>query len=81
MKLVFSKNEELEISVHKLVAGEKTAFSYTDMIKDLINTRRLDEPELEGKFTDTEKESIISMVEHINTEVADFFSDEEGPES
>ena len=76
MKLVFSKNEELEVSVHKKSGNIKSNFSYVDMIKDLIKTQKLDTPELEGEFTEAEKGSISSMVEHINDEVANFYSEE-----
>ena len=78
MKLVFTKNEALEISVHKLSDSNKTEFNYVDMIKELIKNEKLDTPELIGEFTEAEKESINSMVKHINTEVANFYSDNEG---
>lgn len=80
MKLVFTKNEELEISVHKLSGNNKTKFNYIDMIKELIKDKKLDASELNGEFTEAEMGSINSMVDHINTEVANFYSDEEGQE-
>ncbi len=80
MKLVFRKNEELEISVHKKSGDSNIEFSYIDMIKELISTQKLDAPELEGEFSEAEKESISSMIEHINDEVANFYSDEDEAE-
>ena len=77
MKLVFSKNEELEISVHSLSGSNKTEFNYIDMIKELIKDEKLDTPELIGEFTEAEMKSVNSMVKHINDEVANFYSDEE----
>lgn len=77
MKLVFSKSEESEISVHKLSNGNKTDFNYVDMIKALIKDEKLVTPELNGDFSDAEKESINSMINHINSEVAHFYYDEE----
>lgn len=77
MKLVFTKNEELEISVYKLSEGNKEDFNYIGMLKELIKEEKLDEPDLIGEFTEAEKESINSMIKHINTEVANFYSDDE----
>lgn len=80
MKLVFRKSEELEISVHQKSGDSMSEFSYIGMIKELIKTRNLGEPELEGEFSEAEKGSISSMVEHINDEVARFYSDEDEAE-
>ncbi len=77
MKLVFCKNEDLEISVFKEVSGNREEFSYIDMIKDLIATRELEASELEGEFSDAEINSINSMVDHINDEIAEFYSEDE----
>ena len=80
MKLVFSKSEELEISVYSLSGGNKAEFNYIDMIKELIKDKKLDAPELIGEFSESEKESVDSMVKHINEDVAKFYSDEEDQE-
>ncbi len=77
MKLVFSKNEELEISVHKKSGDSLSDFTYIDMIKELIREQKLDAPELDGEFSEAEKGSINSMVKHINDEVANFYADED----
>lgn len=77
MKLVFSKNKELEVSVHKKSGDSRSDFSYIDMIKGLIKTKKLDDPDLDGEFSDAEKGSINSMVKHINVEIASFYSDED----
>jgi hypothetical protein len=77
MKLVFCKNEELEISVHKKSGDSKIEFSYIDMIKELIKTQKLDTPELDGEFSEAEKGSISSMIEHINAEVSNFYSEDD----
>tara|TARA_R110002096_G_scaffold436045_1_gene666021 strand:- start:7013 stop:7249 length:237 start_codon:yes stop_codon:yes gene_type:complete len=77
MKLIFSKNEENVISVTRKVGDNTSEFGYVDMVKSLIKTHSLEEPEIEGEFSDAEKESITKMVEHINAEVAEFYSEEE----
>lgn len=77
MKLVFRKSEALEISVNKKSGDSESGFSYIEMIKELINTQKLDPPDLEGDFSEAEKASINSMVEHINDEVGNFYSDED----
>lgn len=77
MKLVFSKNDENVISVTRKVGDDTSEFSYVEMVKSLIKTQSLGQPEIEGEFSDAEKESITKMVEHINAEVAEFYSEEE----
>jgi hypothetical protein len=77
MKLSFSKNEELEVSVTQKIGEEHKAFNYISMIKSLIENKRLDDPEIIGDFSDSERESILSMITHINNEVSDFFNEED----
>ncbi|MEL4401326.1 hypothetical protein AAEJ42_13700 [Shewanella algae] len=77
MKLVFSKNEKHEISVVSKDGDSETEFNYISMIKKLIDTKQLEDPEFDGDFSDSEKESVRSMINHINQEAADFYSDEE----
>lgn len=71
MKLVFKKNEEQQISVFHEVDGKQQDFSYVDMIKALIKSRKLDEPDISEGFTDAETKSIKSMVTLINKEVSE----------
>lgn len=78
MKLVFNKNDDLEISVIQKNGDEEKEFNYVDMIKDLISTKSLEEPEMDGDFTDSEIDSIKTMIKHINTDVSEFYSDDEG---
>ena len=70
MKLVFKKDEEQQISVFHEVDGKQQDFSYVDMIKALIKSRKLDEPDISEGFTDAETESIKSMVTFINKEMS-----------
>ncbi|PHR48395.1 MAG: hypothetical protein COA48_08825 [Cycloclasticus sp.] len=77
MKLVFNKNEEQEISVLFKSGENTTEFSYIHMIKKLIDVKRLEEPEFEGDFSDAEKDSVRSMIIHINREVTEFYSEDE----
>jgi hypothetical protein len=77
MKLSFSKNDELEVSVSQKVGEDHQAFNYIDMIKNLIENKKLDEPEIIGEFSDSEKASILSMVSHINHEVSDFYNEDD----
>lgn len=80
MKLSFSKNEELEVSVTQKTGEEHKTLNYIGMIKSLIENKRLDDPELIGDFTDSERESISSMIAHINKEVSDFYNEEDAQE-
>ena len=77
MKLAFSKNEKQEISVLSKDGDNTVEFNYIDMIKNLIIVKQLEEPEFNGDFSESEKESVFSMINHINNEVTDFFSEDE----
>jgi coenzyme F420-reducing hydrogenase delta subunit len=76
MKLTFSKNDELEVSVMQKIDNDYKAFTYVEMIKSLIEKRKLEDPEITGKFSDSEKESIASMIKRINDEVSEFYAQE-----
>lgn len=76
MKLAFKKNEELEVSVMQKIGEEYKAFNYVGMINSLIGKSILEDPEMVGGFSDSEKESIASMIKHINDEVSDFYNEE-----
>lgn len=69
MKLVFKKDKDHQISVFHEVDGKQHEFSYVDMIKALINSKKLDEPDISEGFTDAEINSIKSMVTLINKEI------------
>lgn len=75
MRLVFKKDESLEISVSSLDDGSAVEFKYLDLIRNLIKVKKLDEPELIGDFSESEKLSIASMINHINGVVTDFYSE------
>ena len=77
MKLVFNKNEQLEVTVSQKSGDETTEFNYVDMIKSLVTNKKLDEPEVVGEFLESEKDSISSMINHINEEVTKFYAEEE----
>jgi len=66
MKLVFRKNEQEEITVLQSFDGDERNFIYTDMIKVLLEDGELEEPVVEGDFTEEEKRSINNMVSEIN---------------
>jgi hypothetical protein len=70
MKLKFIKNEKHQIDVVQVIGKNAREFSYVDMIKYLISSNKLDEPETEGEFTPAEIRSILSMTKHINDAVA-----------
>lgn len=70
MKLVFKKNEESQISVFQNVDGSEQDFSYVDMIKALIESRKMEAPEISKGFTEAEIKSINSMVTFINREIS-----------
>ena len=69
MKLVFKKDDKSQISVFQIIGDEEQEFSYVDMIKALIESKKMEEPEISGDFADTEGKSIKRMVEFINKEI------------
>jgi len=70
MKLLFKKNEENQISVFQKVDGGEQDFVYVDMIKALIVSRKMEDPEISGRFTEAEIKSINSMVALINKAIS-----------
>ena len=69
MKLIFKKDEESQISVVQDIDGKEQEFSYVDMIKALIESKKMEDPEILKGFTDAEVTSIKRMVEFINKEI------------
>ena len=69
MKLIFKKDDESQISVVQDINGTEQDFSYVDMIKALIESKKMEEPEISEGFTEAEITSIKRMVELINEEV------------
>lgn len=70
MKLAFKKNKDSQISVFQMVDGHEQGFSYVDMIKALIESKVMEEPDISDGFTDAEAKSINSMVTFINKEIS-----------
>ncbi len=70
MKLVFKKDKEGQTSVFQIVDNVEQEFSYVDMIKALIKSKKMEEPDISESFTDAEMKSINSMVTHINKEIS-----------
>ncbi|MFX1521842.1 MAG: hypothetical protein ACFFCD_18205 [Promethearchaeota archaeon] len=70
MKLLFKKDEEHEIRVFQEVDGKQSEFSYVDMIKALIESKKMENPDISDDFTEAEIKSINSMVKFINQEIS-----------
>lgn len=70
IKLIFKKDKDAQISVFQNVDNQEIDFSYVDMIKALIDSKKMDEPDISGGFTDAEIKSINSMVSFINKEIS-----------
>jgi len=69
MKLVFKKDDESKISVFQDINGQEKEFSYVDMIKELIDSKEIEDPEISAGFSEAEIKSIKSMVSFINNEM------------
>jgi hypothetical protein len=71
MKLIFKKNDKGEINVAQLIDGAEKPFSYIEMIKSLIKSKKMDEPDISKGFTEAEVNSINSMVTFINKDISE----------
>ncbi len=72
MKWILKKeNDECSIKVKS--GDDEIPFSYIEMIKDLYENKKLEAAEYDGDFSETEKESIDSLVNDINEHVKNFF--------
>ena len=70
MKLVFKKDKESQITVYQNIDGNESVFSYVDMIKSLIKSKKMEPPDISEGFTEAEIKSINSMVTLINERIA-----------
>lgn len=70
MKLSFKKDKNSQISVSQIVGDHEYEFSYVEMIKTLVESKKMDAPDISDGFTDAEIKSINSMVKFINEEIA-----------
>ena len=66
MKLKFEKNEASEVSVSLDIDAEVQDFDYIVMMKELIKSRKMENPEILGDFSEGEADSIKSMVKYLN---------------
>ena len=70
MKLIFKKDDKSQISVFQDIKGKEQEFSYVDMVKSLIESGKMEKPEISSEdFTEAEISSINRMVEFINKEI------------
>lgn len=76
MKWIFLKeNEQCKIILQK-TDGTKMDFSYINMIKELYEEKKIEEAEIEGDFSEGEKESVKALIDEINNHTRDFFGQE-----
>ena len=66
MKLVFEKKDAQTIEVKIKLKGDTRDFDYVAMLKGLLACGSLDDSELEGDFSEAERNSIASMVRYLN---------------
>jgi len=75
MKLVFTKDDNAEITVNDNLGNE---FKYINMVKSLIANKGLEEPEFVGDFSELEIQSVTDMIHDINSEVEKFYTEDDG---
>ena len=66
MKLVFEKKDPQTIKVKINHEGDIHDFDYVSMLKGLLDCGSLADSELKGDFSEAERNSIASMVGHLN---------------
>jgi hypothetical protein len=66
MKLIFSRDVNEETSVHMTIDGEERAFTYPELINQLLQAGPLEPSETRGTFSQQEIDSINNMVDDIN---------------
>lgn len=69
MKLIFSKDENNNLSIQMATGTIVDEFSYINMIKELIKNNKFDETEYSENITDKERETINSMLKEINDSI------------
>lgn len=69
MKLIFTKDEEKNISVELGTDTGKKEFSYIELVKSLWEKNELEESEFCDEITEDEKSRLNSMIKKINEAV------------
>lgn len=72
MKLIFNKEESNDITVKIQQGTVAVDFTYTEMIKQLLEDNTIDETDF-GNLSDDEKENLEEML----SKVSDIFTEEE----
>ncbi|UKB82192.1 hypothetical protein LF887_14375 [Chryseobacterium sp. MEBOG06] len=76
MKLVFTKESNNDIKVQIQTGTVLTDFSYIEMVKQLIENKKIDDV-YSDSFEEDEKAKIIKMLD----EISKIFTEEEGSNS
>lgn len=63
MQLMFSKNDDGEISVQFKESDSFEEFTYSKMVKKIYDEKIIEQPEIQGGFTEKEKKSINEMID------------------
>ena len=66
MKLVFEKKDSQTIDVKIKHNADIQNFDYVAMLKGLLKYGSLGDSDLTGDFSEAERDSIASMVKHLN---------------
>ena len=69
MKLIFSKDDENNLSIQMATGTVVEDFTYVEMIKGLIKNNKFDDTQYDEKITEEEREKIESMLKKINESI------------
>lgn len=65
MKIKFQKSDD-EIKVFFTEEEKEIRFEYSILLKELYENKKIEIEELQGEFTEQEKNAIISLINNIN---------------
>lgn len=68
MKLIFTKTENGDVNVLIQKGTTTEAFSYLEMLKQLLDNNEIEEPDFTG-FEEIEKEKIKELLNKIKTKI------------
>jgi len=69
MKLIFSKDNDNNLTIQMITGTVVEDFTYVNMIKELIKNNKFEETEYNENISSEEREKIESMLNQINESI------------
>lgn len=71
MKLIFSKDDDNNLTIQMATGTVVEDFTYVNMIKELIKSNKFDETEYDENISNEEREKIGLMLNQINESIVE----------